>query len=113
MKRCDNNQLTIVSAFGYTHDNKDANGQDSQNLISVGSTVNLFCADNSTRLTKDVWDDDPYDFNMTVQCKPNEQFDLLNENFPSCKAWCPANKTVPPTKTGLMLQAWDNNTRYA
>ena len=111
MKRCDNSQLSIISAFGYTHNNKDAQGNDEVTHISAGSSVNLFCEDNSTRITKDVWDDNPYDFNMTVLCQPTLQFDLLNENFPACKAWCPANKTAAPLKTGLILSPSDNNTR--
>ena len=110
MKRCDNSQLQIIAAFGYTHNNKDALGNDLADLISVGSSVNLLCEDNSTRIRRDVWDDDPSDFNMTVLCKPTLQFDLLNENFPKCLAWCPANKTAAPPKTGLMLKASDNNT---
>ena len=112
MKRCDYSQLSIISAFEYTHGNKDATGNDFTTLVSVGSSVNLFCDDNSTRITEDKWDDDPFDFNMTVLCKPTEQFDLLNENFPVCLAWCPSEKPAAPAKTGLILSASDNNTRY-
>ena len=112
MKRCDNTQLSIITAFGYTHSNKDDLGNDAVTLISAGSSVNLFCEDNSTRITKDVWDDNPYDFNMTVLCQPTLQFNLLNENFPTCKAWCPAEKVAPPDATELRLSPSDNNTRY-
>ena len=110
MERCVTSDLGIIGGFGYTHSNIDANGVEGP-LVSVGSSVNLFCQDNSTRITKDVWDDDPYDFNMTVLCKPTKKFDLLDENFPKCKAWCPANKTAAPAKTGLMLSKADNNLR--
>jgi hypothetical protein len=116
MRRCENSQLSIISAFKYTHSNKyglnhTQAGQD-KDPVSVGSAVNLFCEDNSTRIRNDEWDDDPYDFNMTVLCQPTVQFNLPSENFPKCRAWCPANKTVPPTNTGLILSEADNNTRY-
>ena len=86
-------ELSIISIFKYTHNNKDEIGNDAS-AVSVGSTVNLFCEDNSTRITKDIWDDDPYDFNMTVLCKPDNLFNLLEDNFPECKAWCPSEKPV-------------------
>ena len=110
MKRCENMELSIISIFKYTHNNKDENGNDAS-AVSVGSSVNLFCEDNSTRITKDVWDDDPYDFNMTVLCKPDNLFNLLEDNFPACKAWCPAEKPVAPPVSGLILKASDNNSR--
>ena len=116
MRRCENSQLSIISAFSYTHSNKyDSNLNTSQagqekDPVSVGSSVNLFCQDDRLRIRTDDLDDDPYDFNMTVLCQPTVQFNLPETNFPPCRAWCPANKTIPPTLTGLMLSEADNNT---
>ena len=111
MPRCENQELAFISIFKYTHNNKDENGND-DSAISVGSSVNLFCEDNSTRITKDVWDDNPYDFNMTVLCKPDNLFDTLEDNFPECKAWCPSEKPIAPPVSGLILKSSDNNSRY-
>merc|ERR1719322_750511 len=35
-------------------------------------------------------------------CQPNLAFYLPNENFPSCRSWCPATKPMPPATSGLV-----------
>ena len=113
MPRCENTQLSIVEAFGYMHTNRYGSNHTQagkeKDPVAVGSSVNLLCKDDSTRITLDIWDDDPYDFNNTVLCKPTTQFNLLTVNYPPCKAWCPANKTNPPEITGLIISPADNN----
>ena len=115
MRRCENNQLDAhMSAFQYTHSNKHGPnhtqaGQDKE-PISVGASINLFCEDSSNRLRTDEYDYDPYDFNMTLLCQPTVTFNTPDTNWAPCRAWCPANKTVPPTITGLILSNADNNT---
>jgi hypothetical protein len=43
-------------------------------------------------------------------CKPNQAFALPpSETFPTCKSWCPAEKAVPPTETGLVLDLTKTN----
>ena len=53
-------------------------------------------------MTSDVFDDWDDDFQLTVMCQPNLAFYLPNENFPSCRSWCPAVKPVPPAISKLM-----------
>ena len=54
------------------------------------------------RMTSDVFDDWDDDFQLTVLCQPNLAFYLPNENFPSCRSWCPAEKPEPPAISKLM-----------
>ena len=53
-------------------------------------------------MTSDVFDDWNDDFQLTVMCQPNLAFYLPNENFPSCRSWCPATKPMPPATSGLV-----------
>ena len=57
------------------------------------------------------WDDNPYDFVISSLCKPDTNFELFVEEFPDCKAWCPAVKAVPPDNSGLIISEEHNNTR--
>ena len=53
-------------------------------------------------MTSDVFDDWDDDFQLTVMCQPNLAFYLPNENFPSCRSWCPAAKPAPPPTSKMV-----------
>ena len=65
-------------------------------------------------MTSDMFDDWDDDFQLTILCQPNLAFYLPDENFPSCKSWCPAEKPVPPgTSKMYYVNGSDPKTREA
>ncbi len=113
--RCHNDDLTAIFHLSLTHDaTRTAEDEALQNfnIVPVGSYVNLFCQYENERITADIYDDDPDDYRMSIMCRPDRKFDLPNENYPKCLAWCPREKPEAPEESGLNLSPDDDNDRY-
>lgn len=111
IRTCSNDGLTIVpqTQRQLTHNNYDENGLEKDPIL-IGSTVNIYCAAENLRIIEDEWDQHPLDYNLTALCKPDESFQIDIEALPDCLAWCPGEKPVPPTETGLVIAPKHNNT---
>ena len=61
------------------------------------------------RITSDTHDDDPDDFQLSIPCGLDVQFELPPKGFPDCKSWCNGTKPTPPPESGLIVSEKDNN----
>ena len=109
-------ELDILKKVGYTHEH--ANGKTKH--ILVGSFVDVYCEDETTRIEYDNYDNNPQDYKMSFVCEPLKRFNLpkydwnkpIRLTYPRCFGWCPSVKPLPPNETGLYLSSTDNNLRY-
>ena len=112
---CSLNELNSLQKIGYTHLNSKENAS-----ALVGSIVELYCEDETTRIEYDKYDNDPWDYKLSFFCKPSKIFNLphydwnkpLHVTYPRCLGWCPGVKPQPPNRTGLYLSVGDTNSRY-
>ena len=113
---CPVKELDVLKKVGYTHGH--ANGNTTSAL--VGSYVDVYCEDETTRIEYDKYDNDPEDYKMSFVCEPLKKFNLpkydwekpAHLTYPRCFGWCPSVKPLPPNTTGLYLSFPDRNFRY-
>ena len=104
-----------LPTLGYTHQYVGTNIFQ----IEVGSFVDLYCEDNTTRIEYDKYDDNPNDNKLTFNCTESKLFDLpeyqkgelIASYYPRCLGWCLKQKPQPPKSTGLYLAQNNTNLR--
>jgi hypothetical protein len=113
---CPLKELETLKKIGYTHEYAKENTKS----ILVGSFVDVYCEDETTRIEYDKYDNDPWDYKMSFVCEPLKRFNLpiydwnkpVRLTYPSCFGWCPRVKPLPPNATGMYLSFTDRNFRY-
>ena len=112
---CPLKELEVLKKAGYTHEYANGNTKH----ILVGSFVDVYCEDETTRIEYDKYDNDPQDYKMSFVCEPLKRFNLpyydgrtpTRLTYPRCFGWCPSVKPLPPNETGLYLSSTDTNLR--
>ena len=67
--------------------------------VSVGTTVDLYCADYVKKPKRDIWDTDKNDGTLTAMCMPNLEFSMPYDttSWGSCLAKCPEPHKINTT----------------